>query len=705
MSFTASHPSQHPALRPSAQFRKEVAKVAVSIFLFILLYIALLIAGLLLGARLGYWGLALIAGMGGTMGLLLGAGMVGIGVMVCFFLIKFLFATKPAAEEGAVQIEEADYPELFALVREVSEAANTGFPKRVYLTSEVNAYVSYDSNLASLLFPVRKNLTIGLGLLNMTNKSEFRAVLAHEFGHFSQGSMRAGSYVYQVNRVIYNLLYENTSYSNTLSRWASIHSVFALCAAVTGKIVGGIQWILQQAYKVINKQYMSLSRQMEFHADAVAACCAGSNNMITALRRIEFGDVTYQLTLEKYNSWVADGYKAANLFAQHRIAGAFTAKANRLPEKNGLPDVSNLDELLTDFHRVNIEDQWASHPTRAQREKALMELDVVAAADESDPWTLLGTNAAALQESFTAELYKPVEPSRLKEILDDALFREKMAAETERDNYPGICGNFYDRRLISRMEPEDVAAAELPDLPVYFLTFGDQFRKLQSLREDIEKLERVLDTKQGIRYFDFDGEKLPASGADAVKETLKRDLEDGEAVLVAHDTAVAGHFKAVAVGKGKEGELAQLYRDLYRVMDGAERLRAIAGPVLESLQRIYGQEYTLEAAAALSGAIGIRVKEARALLNEETPLLLGLSLLANERVPDEVAAFHTNSLTFFAGNSFRDDAINSNWSGAMAIIGWTYDLVFAAQKNLVIWQLQLAGLKSGKGTEMTLAEA
>ena len=112
-----------------------------------------------------------------------------------------------------------------------------------------------------MFFPVRKNLQIGLGLVNTLNVSEFKAVMAHEFGHFSQRSMKLGSFVYNVNRVIHNMLYENKGYSNFLQGWANLDGVFALFAAITAKIAQSIQWILKQVYGLVNKNYMGLSRE------------------------------------------------------------------------------------------------------------------------------------------------------------------------------------------------------------------------------------------------------------------------------------------------------------------------------------------------------------------------------------------------------------------------------------------------------------
>src|SRR5690606_17844105 len=116
---------------------------------------------------------------------------------------------------------EQEQPVLFEFIRTLSKETRTPFPKRIYLSSDVNAAVFYDSNFWSMLLPVRKNLQIGLALVNSVNLSELKAILAHEFGHFSQRSMKLGSYVYNVNQVIYNLLYDNDGYSSALQKWAN----------------------------------------------------------------------------------------------------------------------------------------------------------------------------------------------------------------------------------------------------------------------------------------------------------------------------------------------------------------------------------------------------------------------------------------------------------------------------------------------------
>ncbi|WP_435523453.1 M48 family metalloprotease, partial [Chryseobacterium indoltheticum] len=72
-----------------------------------------------------------------------------------------------------------------------------------------------------MFFPIQKNLTIGVGLINTTTKQELKAILSHEFGHFSQRSMKVGSYVYNVNQIIFNLVNDDASYRNSIEKFAS----------------------------------------------------------------------------------------------------------------------------------------------------------------------------------------------------------------------------------------------------------------------------------------------------------------------------------------------------------------------------------------------------------------------------------------------------------------------------------------------------
>ena len=97
--------------------------------------------------------------------------------------------------------------------------------------------------------PVKKNLIIGLGLVNGLNLSEFKAVLAHEFGHFSQSSMQLGSYVYTANQVIYDLVYQRDIFDDLLAKARRTNIRIAIFAWLATFILWLLRMLLQLAFK------------------------------------------------------------------------------------------------------------------------------------------------------------------------------------------------------------------------------------------------------------------------------------------------------------------------------------------------------------------------------------------------------------------------------------------------------------------------
>ena len=110
-------------------------------------------------------------------------------VACVFYMLDPLFKMFESRKTTRREIKRKDYRELFELIDEVVAKVQCRSPKHIYISSECNAYVSY-SSIWGYLFPGRQNLTIGLPLLMTLNKTEFKSILSHEFGHFTQKSTK-----------------------------------------------------------------------------------------------------------------------------------------------------------------------------------------------------------------------------------------------------------------------------------------------------------------------------------------------------------------------------------------------------------------------------------------------------------------------------------------------------------------------------------
>ncbi|MBL7746870.1 MAG: M48 family metalloprotease, partial [Chitinophagaceae bacterium] len=446
-------PANVPAsvTEPSPAFKKEVSGVMGSILFFFIVYALLLLLSAALVAGCVYAGIAIIVNVPRLITIVAGIGLIGVGVMVFIFLVKFLFSVSRYDRSNIIEVKEDEQPALFGFIRQLTKDTQTHFPRRIYLSADVNACVFYDSSFWSMFFPVKKNLQIGLGLVNSVNVSEFKAVMAHEFGHFSQRSMKLGSFVYNVNKIIYNMLFDNKGYAGFLQSWASIDGIFAIFASITAGIAQGIQAILRGMYGLINKKYMGLSRQMEFHADAVAASVSGSHSLGTALKRIELAASCYDITLQKCDDFFKQNKISHNIYPKQKLVLQKIAEEYKLPLQNGLPQISDEFFKNSNTSRINFKDQWASHPSTEDRITHLEELAIPAEIMEESAWVLF-TNKEQLQQQLTQKIYEAVQLPQDAGMVDETEFNNKLNQDATQFSFPEAYNGFYDSRQVTIME-------------------------------------------------------------------------------------------------------------------------------------------------------------------------------------------------------------------------------------------------------------
>lgn len=515
------------AIVPSAAFKKEVAGVVINIIGFIAVYLLLVAASVVLAIACFYGGVLLMVSFPQFLVLLVGLGLMALGVSLVFFLIKFIFASRKEDNRNRIVVTEAEQPRLFQFIRQLTEETNTPFPKKIFLSPQVNAAVFYHSSFWSMFLPVKKNLEIGLGLVNCVNMGEFKAVMAHEFGHFSQRSMKLGSFTYNVNRIIYDMLYNNNSYSGFLNAWGRLHGALGLFASITVKIAQGIQEVLKEMYKFVNKSYLRLSREMEFHADAVAASVAGGNNLVAALNRIELASACYQTAVEKVNESLNKQEAADNLFANQLVVLQQLAREHGLPLKSGLPVIST--QFIASFRtsRVNYKDQWASHPTNEERAASLEKLNMNVAPTEARAWDIFD-NSEQLQQQMTKHLYAAsnIETEKLS-FYNEEVFAAGYLAEKESWQLPERFRDIFNGRYPNITAAEPVVSNNEPWLQqVANPEYGKLPSLIRSNEQDMQLLQAIADKQIDVQYVDFDGQKYPAAEAARLAETVKTEVEE-----------------------------------------------------------------------------------------------------------------------------------------------------------------------------------
>jgi Zn-dependent protease with chaperone function len=281
-----------PIKRPRAAFLYSIGLgvVAFAMVLLPIIYVALIglaAWGTYLWARTGTF---LLSGSGGARiaffkGVLYIAPLFA-GVVLVFFMVKPLFARRPKAAQP-LALNPAAEPTLFAFIAKICDTVGAPFPKRVDLDCHLNATASFRRGVWSL-FGNDLVLTIGLPLVAGLSVTQFAGVLAHEFGHFTQGfGMRLTYVIRSVNAWFFRVAYERDQWDETLEEWAETeNSGVAILVGTARFAVWCSRLVLKLLMYIGHGIGCFMLRQMEFNADSYEVKLAGSEAFESATRRI-----------------------------------------------------------------------------------------------------------------------------------------------------------------------------------------------------------------------------------------------------------------------------------------------------------------------------------------------------------------------------------------------------------------------------------
>jgi len=552
-------------IKLSQQFKAQTIKSIIAIVLFIVVYFILFICAIALTVASIFGGISIIAAHPSLVTIIFGIGLCSFGLLVLIFLLKFLFKSHKIDNTGFLEITQDDEPALFNLIHEIVEEVGTSFPKKVFLNSEVNASVFYNSSFWSMFFPIRKNLLIGLGLVNCLTKDELKATLAHEFGHFSQKTMKVGSYVYNVNQVIYNMLYDNESYDGLIQKWANISGAFAFFAVIAVKINTGIQWILKKLYDIVNKSYMGLSREMEFHADEIAAHVTGYEPLKSMLLRLSLADYSFNSVLSFYDEKIGEKIKSQNLYKEHRAIMSYLAVESNLLIKNGYPDVTVEDLNKYNKSKLVIEDQWASHPSTEDRIARLEKTNLPAKEISDTSASDVFKNFEATQIELTNKLFNEITYEGETSTFNLDEFKTAYFKSVVDNSFSKIFNSYYDNKNPVLIDTNQIELTNVPT-NIQALFSDDVLDKLYeviALQADINTIQLIADKTIPAKTFDYDGIKYKRKESKSLLPKLEAELEAANKEIITNDIAIYKYFLNYEKEKNETHKLKDLYNALY----------------------------------------------------------------------------------------------------------------------------------------------
>lgn len=552
----------------SSNFKTHVKRTISAIVLFIFTYIFILILTISLIILSIYLGFSIIAAIPNFFTLMVGIGLISIGIIVLFFLLKFIFESHKIDLSHLVEIKKSDEPRLFEIIEEIANKVNTPYPHKVYLSSEVNASVFYNSSFWSMFFPIRKNLQIGLGLVNSVTENELRAVISHEFGHFSQKTMKLGSYVYNVNQIIYNMLYDNESYEKALQKWANANNYFLFFSKIAKNIIDGIKWVLKKIYAIINKSYSSLSKEMEYHADEISAYINGSEPLKNFLLRANLAEFSLNEVLNFYENKITTSQRSENIFREQFHIMNFISKRDNIALLNSFPYISMEQTNKFNKSKLIIKDQWASHPSTEDRVDKLDKLNIVIHSENQDvAANEIFKDILETQKKLTSKIFDKITFQLDVSILLFEEFIKEYETLFLKNTFSLVFNRYYDSK-----NPTLFDLASIPqsteNIGIEELFSEDKVDLIYSeiaIKNDIQMLKEISNKENLIKYFDYDGIKYNRDDCPHLISRLEKELEIFSEQIKNHDINIYNVLRNVELSDLKTNKLSELYKDFFEI--------------------------------------------------------------------------------------------------------------------------------------------
>ena len=227
---------------------------------------------------------------GGLWGIVAYALPIIIGPVLLLFMIKPIIS-KPVQSSPTRTLKRNQDPLLFIFIEQLCDAVGAPRPTSIKVNCDVNASASLHHGFWSL-FSREVSLTIGMPLIAGLSLRQFGGVLAHEFGHFSQGAgMRLTFLVRLISHWFTRVVYERDQLDYRIDQIGNISTLLKVIIQIALKATRGILWCLMMIGNAVSGMML---RQMEYDADRYETRYFGSNTFATTLRRIRLLGVAYQ---------------------------------------------------------------------------------------------------------------------------------------------------------------------------------------------------------------------------------------------------------------------------------------------------------------------------------------------------------------------------------------------------------------------------
>jgi len=503
-------------------------------------------------------------------------------VFLALLLVKPLLA--PSMRYGQPRsLTRRGEPLLFTFVDRICDAIGAPRPSRIDVDCQVNASAGFRRGIWSMLHNDLV-LTFGLPLVAGLDVRQFASVLAHEFGHFSQGSAMRLDYLLRLISIwLARVVYGRDEWDRRLAQFGSVFNSPLWPIVQTAR---ACFWLTRQILRFPMMFGLMvcgfLTRQMEFDADGYQVRLAGSDVFEPTMRRIYALDVATNGAYADLDVWRKEGRLGDNLPL------LIVANVKQIP--------AEVSEQIDKQIENSVTSLFDTHPSHRTRIENALDQRAPGIFHLQQPATWLFSDFAALSKTATFDFYRQVFGGAFK--LSDMHSTERLLARREKeDEENSVLGRYFQGTFNS------LRAMTLPgpwlDDPV---DLRAATARLQEARQ------RVLGAAPAYRAA---WEKLDEA------DTLLLEAGQADALLSLRLRVKPGDFKALlltpaAAMQARANALAR---------------REQLAPHLAVLEKAAGERLYAALEMLVFPQVAAKIESAKERLEECGPLLLALSVV------------------------------------------------------------------------------
>jgi Zn-dependent protease with chaperone function len=316
------------------------------------------------------------------------------GLLVLAMILPLFWRSKKGVRP--LWVDRSEQPILYEYIDKLCDVMRAPRPWRIDIVAAANASAHIDNGIFGI---VRRRLvlTLGLPLARSLDLRQFTGVIAHELGHFSQGSMMRLSYVvHNINRWFAAMAYGRSGIDDMLDGILDdTHWTLQLIGLLSKMVIGIARLVLMGMALVAHALTQNLSRHAEYDADHQAARVVGGEALGDALQATPFLDAASDLALEQAQ---------ATWNSRHRLPNDLVVMTHALHRH--LP--AGLKDALT-ARILEHEDSWFdSHPPLFKRVAVLKKSGLQGVLRLEAPATCLFKDFDEFSKLATLDTYQSV---------------------------------------------------------------------------------------------------------------------------------------------------------------------------------------------------------------------------------------------------------------------------------------------------------